>query len=111
MSSPFQEKLCELAEAEVGTRESPRNSNVGPRVNTYKSATTLDPQQPWPWCAAFVCFVVRDTLAACGVKLTKGFVRPTTAGAWDFINWSKQNGIPVGPGRGSGAGSIVLYLM
>ncbi|WDE95623.1 DNA polymerase III subunit alpha [Lentisphaera profundi] len=29
---------------------------------------------------------------------------------WDFINWSKTNGIPVGPGRGSGAGSIVAYL-
>lgn len=30
---------------------------------------------------------------------------------WDFINWAKKNGIPVGPGRGSGAGSIVLYLI
>jgi DNA polymerase III subunit alpha len=30
---------------------------------------------------------------------------------WDFINWSKENGIPVGPGRGSGAGSIVAYSM
>jgi len=29
----------------------------------------------------------------------------------DFINWAKQNGIPVGPGRGSGAGSIVAYSM
>ena len=29
---------------------------------------------------------------------------------WDFINWSKENDIPVGPGRGSGAGSIVAYL-
>ncbi len=28
---------------------------------------------------------------------------------WDFINWSKENGIPVGPGRGSGVGSIVAY--
>ena len=28
---------------------------------------------------------------------------------WDFINWAKSNGIPVGPGRGSGAGSIVAY--
>ena len=28
---------------------------------------------------------------------------------WDFINWAKNNGIPVGPGRGSGAGSIVAY--
>lgn len=30
---------------------------------------------------------------------------------WDYINWAKENGISVGPGRGSGAGSIVAYLM
>ena len=30
---------------------------------------------------------------------------------WDFINWAKRKGIPMGPGRGSGAGSIVLYLI
>lgn len=30
---------------------------------------------------------------------------------WDFINWAKSNYIPMGPGRGSGAGSIVLYLI
>lgn len=30
---------------------------------------------------------------------------------WDFIYWAKTNGIPMGPGRGSGAGSIVLYLI
>ncbi len=30
---------------------------------------------------------------------------------WDFISYAKQNGIPVGPGRGSGAGSIVAYAM
>ena len=30
---------------------------------------------------------------------------------WDFINWSKEHGIPVGPGRGSGAGSIVAYSL
>lgn len=29
----------------------------------------------------------------------------------DFINWAKQNDIPVGPGRGSGAGSLVAYCM
>jgi DNA polymerase-3 subunit alpha len=27
----------------------------------------------------------------------------------DFINWAKANGVPVGPGRGSGAGSLVAY--
>ncbi|HEY2030391.1 MAG TPA: DNA polymerase III subunit alpha [Myxococcales bacterium] len=29
----------------------------------------------------------------------------------DFINWAKSNGIPVGPGRGSGAGSLVAYAL
>lgn len=29
----------------------------------------------------------------------------------DFIAWSKANGIPVGPGRGSGAGSLVAYAL
>ncbi|HMM47966.1 MAG TPA: DNA polymerase III subunit alpha [Thiobacillaceae bacterium] len=29
----------------------------------------------------------------------------------DFINWAKQNGVPVGPGRGSGAGSLVAYCL
>ena len=30
---------------------------------------------------------------------------------WDFIRYAKDNGIPVGPGRGSGAASIVAYCM
>jgi DNA polymerase-3 subunit alpha len=30
---------------------------------------------------------------------------------YDFINWAKRAKIPMGPGRGSGAGSIILYLI
>jgi len=30
---------------------------------------------------------------------------------WDFIRWAKSQGIPVGPGRGSGAGCLVAYLL
>ena len=30
---------------------------------------------------------------------------------WDFIHFAKENGIPVGPGRGSGAGSILAYAI
>jgi DNA polymerase III subunit alpha len=30
---------------------------------------------------------------------------------WDFINWARENGIPVGPGRGSAAGSLVAYCL
>jgi DNA polymerase III subunit alpha len=29
----------------------------------------------------------------------------------DFIRWARDNGIPVGPGRGSGAGSLVAYVL
>jgi DNA polymerase III subunit alpha len=30
---------------------------------------------------------------------------------WDFIHWAKEQGIPVGPGRGSGAGSVVAWAL
>ena len=30
---------------------------------------------------------------------------------WDLIKWARDNGIPVGPGRGSAAGSIVAYVL
>ncbi len=30
---------------------------------------------------------------------------------WDFVRWAKNNGVPVGPGRGSGAGAIVSYTL
>ena len=30
---------------------------------------------------------------------------------WDFINWAREQDIPVGPGRGSGAGCIVAYVL
>lgn len=30
---------------------------------------------------------------------------------WDFINWAREHDIPVGPGRGSGAGCLVAYVL
>ena len=30
---------------------------------------------------------------------------------WDFVNYARSSGIPVGPGRGSGAGSLIAYLI
>ena len=30
---------------------------------------------------------------------------------WDFVDWARRRGIPVGPGRGSGAGCLVAYLL
>lgn len=86
--SKFTDTLVKLARAEVGTRETPKNSNRGPRVDEYKAATWLDAKQAWPWCAAFVDWCVREAMTACGVKETPTFKRPRTAGAWDLVNWS-----------------------
>jgi DNA polymerase III subunit alpha len=45
-----------------------------------------------------------------GVIASTGFVDYFLV-VWDFIDWSKSKGIPVGPGRGSGAGCLVAYLL
>lgn len=80
-------KICELAAKELGVEEID-GSNCGPRVNQYKAATNLPPDEPWPWCAAFVCWLVREAMVATGIKETARFKRPRTAGAWAFENWS-----------------------
>jgi DNA polymerase-3 subunit alpha len=41
---------------------------------------------------------------------TQGFVNYFLI-VWDFINWAREHGIPVGPGRGSAAGSMVAYVI
>ncbi|MBD5496943.1 MAG: DNA polymerase III subunit alpha [Lachnospiraceae bacterium] len=45
-----------------------------------------------------------------GVIRTMGYVDYFLI-VWDFINYARENGIPVGPGRGSAAGSIVAYCL
>lgn len=83
------EALVKIATHEIGIEEVD-GTNCGPRVDDYKAATNLPPHESWPWCAAFVCFCVRGAMRAANVVETAGFKRPTTAGAWDFENWSKR---------------------
>jgi DNA polymerase-3 subunit alpha len=45
-----------------------------------------------------------------GVIERMGFV-PYFLITWDFVDYARRNGIPVGPGRGSAAGSIVSYAL
>lgn len=82
-------EIVRIATAEIGVEEV-HGSNCGPRVNQYKAATWLPADKPWPWCAAFVCWVVQQAMAAAGVKETKTFKRPRTAGAWDMERWSLE---------------------
>jgi hypothetical protein len=81
------QKLVELAKKEIGVEEV-SGTNCGKRVNEYKSATLLDPKQGWPWCAAFICWLMREAMK----DSTYTFKRPTTASAWGFEEWAaKEN--------------------
>lgn len=84
------QRLVDLALKEVGVQEI-GNTNCGPRVNEYKAATWLPAGQAWPWCAAFIDWLVMTAMEESGKAFT--FERPRTAGAWDLENWSmKQDG-------------------
>lgn len=87
----LREKIIELARKEIGVSEV-NGTNCGPRVDQYKAATWLDPKKGWPWCAAFVCWLIQEGMKEIGIKETKTFKRPRTAGAWDFENWSLAQG-------------------
>ena len=55
--------------------------------------------------------VYRDRLAEeLGIIETMGFATYFII-VHDFVRWSKEHDVPVGPGRGSGAGSLVLYSL
>ena len=79
------EKMVSLAREEIGVSEVD-GSNCGPRVDEYKAATWLDANKGWPWCAAFICWLIREAIEGEDIA----FKRPRTAGAWDFENWAKQ---------------------
>jgi len=104
-------RLVELAKKEVGVEEI-GGTNCGPRVNQYKAATWLPADQSWPWCAAFIDWLVMRAMEDSGKEFT--FQRPRTAGAWDLENWSmKQDGstwTKLNPQAGDIApGDIVIF--
>jgi|TARA_R110000765_G_scaffold14881_1_gene43090 hypothetical protein len=78
-------KMVSLARGEIGVSEVD-GTNCGPKVDEYKAATWLDADKGWPWCAAFICWLVREGRLGEDIK----FSRPQTAGAWDFENWAKK---------------------
>lgn len=85
--STIAKELVKLATAEIGVVED-GSSNTGKRVNEYKAATRLDPTEEWPWCSAFVCWLVKQSLEATETPETPTFRRPTTAAAWGLDLWS-----------------------
>ena len=58
--------LLQIATAENGVRES--GPNTGAKIRKYQDATTLK-GTGWPWCAAFVAWVIRSAELRTGVKI------------------------------------------
>lgn len=108
-------ELVNIAEAQVGSREAGGN-NKGPEIVKYQQATWLKPDA-WPWCAAFICWCIREWLKIESVKnelkLTDALItkwRPRTAGAFDFINWAKTNKLKTFDEKlPAKAGDIVIF--
>jgi len=108
----FREEICRIAKAEIGVEEID-GSNCGPRVNEYKAATSLPANEAWPWCAAFVAWVIREAMKSAGIQETSGFKRPKTASAWGFEAWSRAQDNSTNTKKPAGidiqAGDIVMF--
>lgn len=102
--------IVKLAKGEIGVEEV-AGTNCGPRVNQYKAATNLPATEPWPWCAAFVDWLVWQAMKETGQTYT--FTRPKTAGAWDLENWSLRQDASTNTKRAPGSdihpGDIVIF--
>ena len=107
----FAKALIEKATAEIGVREERRNG--GKRVDEYQAASWLEKKHWGPWCATFVCWVIREVMKDLGMKDTSTFSRPQTAKAFDFERWSRSQGSETwtkdNPGRDIEAGDIVIF--
>ena len=88
-------EIVRIAKAEVG-KEEVNGTNRGAEVEKYFLADNYDPNGSAPgddgyaWCAAFVCWVVREGMESAGVNETATFKRPKTPGAWDFERWALE---------------------
>ena len=71
-----------------------------------QSAYVAKEGEPEDW-AKQICEKLEYELAIiCGTGFVDYFLI-----VWDFIDWARGKGIPVGPGRGSGAGCMVAYVL
>ncbi len=100
--APAQQKrlikiLLKVAQKEVGTREVGGN-NCGVRIRDYQRATDDRPLGPWPWCAAFVSWCIREWVAQPAVRSALGWRtddeaedrRPKTSRAFGYIDWARE---------------------
>jgi len=114
MPHSLRAEVVRLALAEVGVKEAGGN-NMGERIREYQRATWLAPS-PWPWCAAFVCWVIQKALENPQILHRLKLVepvdnwRPKTARAFDFESWARKRGLVVkGENQQAKAGDLVVF--
>ncbi len=95
---------------QLGKVPAVRLPDGSPREDTSrKSATTVSPG------ATAIGPGRTRTCAAASTTRSGSWRRwdssPTSSSPEDFVKWAKDNGVPVGPGRGSAAGSLVAYVL
>jgi DNA polymerase-3 subunit alpha len=86
-----------------------RSAMVESRSATLAGSRGAEPEAPAAAEAARSGYEARLDLEL-GVICSMGFAGYFLIVA-DFIRWARNNGVPVGPGRGSGAGSLVAYVL
>ena len=108
-------RLVALARAEVGTREV--GGNRGTRIEEYQQATWLPPG-PWPWCAAFTAWLMREWLGDAEVRRALGLSSEAEVGRWrcsdsrafGWREWASGRGVRRLPaGHLARAGDFVVY--
>ncbi|MDR1788765.1 MAG: DNA polymerase III subunit alpha [Opitutaceae bacterium] len=99
-----------LAKLDAALAAAKKAVAANPHITMDKLAPDEKPQPPdYSGLSREQELVVRAAYELSIINLT-GFVDYFLV-VWDFIHWAKQHSIPVGPGRGSGAGSLVAFLL
>jgi uncharacterized protein (TIGR02594 family) len=96
-------RMVQLAQGELGVRESPPGSNESPRIRQYRTATAGAENIPGPWCAYFVSWLAREAGAPIGANGNGTGYVPT------LTNWGKQVGRFVGAENRPSPGDIVIF--
>lgn len=109
MINPLQ-VVVDVAREELGTLEDPNHPNQGKAIRKYKEHTELNPDDAWPWCAAFVSFVVAE--ADERSETISLPVPPRLARAFDFEDWGQKRALVFYPDDAHyqpAAGDIVVF--
>ena len=113
-------KLIDIAMRDVGLKETSRNH--GPAIEKFWPATSYPDgyQNREPYCAAAVCYWVREWLSLPDVQAALGFTTVAQAMAWrcrsarafDWIQWAKEKKLRIlsdSPEETLHTGDIVVY--